>query len=119
MGYELTWEKKGVYKRFTGVVKGRDYLRSQAEVFSDPRFDQLRYVINDLLAVEAFDYSIEDAEYAAAYNRGPSYTRPAVDVAYVTTDTGIVTLIDRVRDLSSYPLHVFPTLGRAREKFPP
>ena len=119
MGYELTWERKGVYKHFTGVVKGQDYLRIQTEVFGDPRFDQLRYVINDLLDVEAFDFALEDAEYAAAYNRGPSYTRPRLDVAYITTDPNIVTLIDRMRELSSYPLHVFPTLGRAREKFPP
>ena len=68
MPYEMTWEPRGVYKRFHGVVPFQEYMRSQERVLADPRADDIRYVINDLIhdpdtQALIFDIVKNQAEY--------------------------------------------------------
>lgn len=115
MPYTMSWEDKGVYKHFSGHVSYPEYARSQEQVLSDHRTDTLRYVINDLLAVESYAITTDQAEYLAAFNRGPSLSNPNLRIAYVTTDIKIRMAIKLVAIISSYELCVFPTLAAARE----
>ena len=50
------------------------------------RIDECRYVINNLLDVEHYSITRDQAEYLAAYNRGSSFSNPHLRIAYVTTD---------------------------------
>jgi hypothetical protein len=111
----MSWESKGVYKHFSGHVAYPEYARTQELVLSDHRTDTIRYVINDLLAVESYSITTDQAEYLAAFNRGPSIYNPHLRIAYVTTDTKIRMLIKLVAVISSYELFVFPTLSAARQ----
>lgn len=51
MPFELTWEGRGVYKRFSGRVTYEEYARSQEMVLGDARTDDLHYIINDFRAM--------------------------------------------------------------------
>jgi hypothetical protein len=73
MSYELTWEDRSVYKHFKGFVSYQEYAKSQEVVLSDPRIDDCRYVINDLLNIKDYSLTTEQAEYLAAYNRDPVF----------------------------------------------
>lgn len=114
MPYEMTWEPRGIYKRFTGFISFQEYARSQEQVLSDPQIDDMDYVINDLLAIQGYSLTEEQAEYLAAFNRGSSYSNPRLRVAYVTTDTRALLLIKLVSSLSSFKIKSFPTLEQAR-----
>jgi hypothetical protein len=115
MPYELFWEPRGVYKRFNGFVAIQDYLRSQEAVLGDRRCDDIRYIINDFLAIEGYSMTPDDAEYSAVITRGASLSNPRIRIAYITTDTNIILLIKLVSKLSSFELKIFPTLEAARE----
>lgn len=115
MTYTLEWEKKGVYKRFSGNVSFQEYARSQTEVLSDARADDIRYVINDLLDMTGYSVTEDEAEYAAAYNRASSFSNPDVRIAYVTTDLRLRMLLKLSAALSAYELRAFDTLADARE----
>jgi hypothetical protein len=114
MPYTIEWEGRGFYKRFTGRVAFQEYARSQEEVTSDPRFDDAKYIINDFLAIDGYTISHDDAEYSAAYTRGPSYTNPRVRVAYVTNDAKISLLVRMAKAVSFMKIETFPTLAAAR-----
>lgn len=110
MPYEMMVDRYGVYKRFRGKVTYHEYAESQERVFCDPNVEHFRYVINDLLAVDSYSVSREQVEYLAALNRGPSVRNPGLQVAYVTTDIRAKALVEIARHISSFKLHIFPTL---------
>jgi len=114
MPFEMTWEDRGVYKRFTGKVSFPEYARSQELVLGDSRTDSLHYVINDLLAIEGYSFTTDQAEYLAAFNKGPSLSNPHLHVAYVTRDLRIITILKMMAAISSFELRHFPTLEEAR-----
>ncbi len=114
MAHEIIWEAKGAYKRFSGFVNASEYLGTQKEILSDPRIDDMRYVINDFLAVDGYAGSNDDAEYSAAFNRATSYSNPRLRVAFVTTNTAIRLLIAAAAPISSLPVKAFSTLSEAR-----
>lgn len=113
--YELTWEERGVYKRFWGFVSFQEYARTQELVLGDARADDIRYVINDFLAVEGYTATTEQAAYLAAFNRGSSFSNPRIRIAYVTMDPKVIFLLKAGAVFSSYPVKSFPTLEAARE----
>ncbi len=115
MTCEMTWERRGVYKRFAGFVSYEEYARSQERVLGDPRTDDLRYIINDLREMEGYSVTREQLEYLAAFNRASSYSNPEVRIAYVTTDLKIILLLKAAALVSTYPLKAFSTPEAARE----
>ena len=114
MPYEMTWEGRGVYKCFRGFVSAEEYGETMRAVLDDARVDGIRYVINDFLAVDAYQITAEQAEYLAAYNRGPSFANPNIHIAYVTTDAPIIAMVRRIAELSSFETRTFPSLAEAR-----
>jgi hypothetical protein len=51
MSHEICWELNGVVRRFWGNVSFSEVLRSVCEVQVDPRFNEMRYLMDDCLAV--------------------------------------------------------------------
>ncbi|MBK6357958.1 MAG: hypothetical protein IPF44_15280 [Betaproteobacteria bacterium] len=115
MSYTFSWEPKGVYKQFSGVVTAAEYHRSQIEFTSHEKFDSAHYVINDFSDMERFVITPEEAEYMAAYSLGPHFANPTLRVGFVTTDAGMVGLIQGYNKISAFPLEIFPTLAAARK----
>ena len=83
MGYVIERTRRGVIKRFSGVVTYEDVLRSEQEVHSDPNFTSMRYVISDYTNAE---YSgITDSQKADinALRIGGHLTNPRLKYAFV------------------------------------
>lgn len=114
MAHDIIWEPKGVYKRFTGYVSFEEYARTQEQILADPRVDSIHYIINDFLDVEGYSVAPDQVEYAAALNRGTSYSNPRIRVAYVTTRPAVRLLVKTASAISSLALKDFPTLDAAR-----
>ena len=55
MAFDLVWEPSGVWRRYSGRLTAADLLASLNQVQIDPRYDTLRYSLNDFLAVENVD----------------------------------------------------------------
>ena len=52
MPYDITWETKGLFKRFYGFATVNEFKESVTLVHEDTRFASISYSINDLLAVD-------------------------------------------------------------------
>jgi hypothetical protein len=116
MAIEIDWEPRGFVRRFRGFVTGAELMQSVAAVGGDPRFDDLRYVINDCRAVEGFDVTAEKIRLVAALDGAAARTNPRVRIAVVTTDERILDLaaMYAASPLAPYPTRCFPSLEEAR-----
>jgi len=118
MAYDTKWEPEGIYRHHSGFVTGREMIESAKQTQSDPRFDEMRYVIDDFTDITGHDLSIDAFTYLAASNYGAHASNPNCRLVYVTTDTNLVKIIRGTLmspDLVSYEVEVKPTLSEARD----
>lgn len=118
MPYDIVWEPDGVRVDFSEAVKGRELIESTERMESDPRFDEMRYVINDLSAISSHDFSEENLTQLAVINFGAHASHPNCRMVYVTTSPELAELIKQTlmaEDMKSYIIEVFPTVDAARD----
>lgn len=117
MAFEIVWEsRRGAYKRFSGHVTEEQMIHSLTQIESDPRFDELRYVINDFLGVDSFAISEECVLMMAAIDNAASTSNPNIRIAVIATDLQIQALakLYALSPLNAYPTEVFLDPGDAR-----
>jgi len=114
VSYTLTWEPRGILRAFHGRVGAAEFVRAQGEMYGDPRFEDAHYALIDLSAATELVCTPADVEEITASNRGAFLTNPHLRVAVVTTDAQMQSLLERMAEVSAYPLRVFPTLAEAR-----
>jgi hypothetical protein len=89
MPYTITWEPRGVYKQFTGVVTGAELLQSVNEIASDQRFSSLQYEVSDYLPAERTEFSQDALNEVRAIRIGSFMNNPHIKVAIITRDEEI------------------------------
>ena len=104
MACEIVWEHRGVHKRLSGHVSAREFERSVETVQADPRFDEIRYVINDFSAVTGHGLDEQHLLELAAIQYGAQASNPQVRAVYVGVDPELARqlraiLIDSQRSL--------------------
>lgn len=117
MPFEITFEPRGAYKRFWGVVSGSEIVDSTFKVQAHPDYDRFRYSINDMLGVESFAYTDADIETLAVHNLGAMRTNPRVKIAVVSNHARATEIIRALASgrFRSHPMKVFETLDDARK----
>ncbi len=118
MPYENVWEQQGVYRKYRGLVTGKEILKAAEEVEGDSRFDHIRYVINDFLAVTEQRISPKEIRIIAAIDKAAALSNPDIMVAIVATEQAIQEMAALYCDLSidsPYPTRMFTGLDEARE----
>ena len=83
MSCEFDWTGALVLKTFSGFVSGNDFVGSAETVSADPRFDDLRFIVNDLRHIAG--HSIDAATYlrVAAARVGAARSNPNFRVVFV------------------------------------
>lgn len=116
MPYAITWEDKGVYRRYHGHTSGEELARSVLEVELDARFDQLRYVLNDMLASEGISITEEDLSEISAIDGGAELSNPNIRIAIVADKPALRAVGEAyiAAAHNSYPTRLFFTLEDAR-----
>jgi hypothetical protein len=117
MAHENTWEAQGVVKRFTGFLTATELVRATEEVGADPRFGNLRFIVNDFLSVGGNDIDEETVLHIAALHAGAAFTNPNILIAYVATDIELAALAGRVKEALFSEKHImkaFTTMDDAR-----
>ena len=94
MPYSNVWESRGVCTRFSGTVSAGEYVRSAEEICADPRFDDLRFVIKDLLAIDGHSIDRGAVDPIAAIRYGARYTNPNIYLVLLTADPRLAPLAD-------------------------
>ena len=114
--YAHIWEKRGIVRRFFGKVTGEELAASAIEGQADPRFDRLRYVINDFRDCESIFVAPPTIEEVAARDSGAARTNGNIVIAVVSDDPEILAVSDAYarEALSPYPVKNFSTMEDAR-----
>ena len=118
MPCEIVWEHRGVHKQLSGHLSASEFQRSVEAIQADPRFDEIRYVINDFSAVTGHGLDEQHLLELAAIQYGAQASNPQVRAVYVGVDPELARqlraiLIDSQRSL--YRVALFDTLPQARE----
>jgi len=113
---EVVWEGRGVYRRFFGSTSAAEIMRSVIEVESDDRFDNIRYVINDLQDCADIAVDLRAIEEVAAYDHAAALSNPRIRIAVVADRHEVRALVDGYLNagLSTYPVRMFARLDEAR-----
>ncbi len=116
MPFELTWEPRGVHRRFFGDVSIAERQRSFDLICGDARFDALRYTITNYLEVGAYEVSVEATEEIAARHIAPLVTNPHIVMAAVAVDPTVIAAIAHFvsLDFVDQPYRTFATEADAR-----
>lgn len=89
MPYSLTWEDRGVYKKFTGVVTSAELVQSVNDVAYDMRFGKALYEVSDYLSADSTAFSQDALNEVRAVRIGSFQRNPKIKVAIVTLDIEI------------------------------
>jgi len=117
MNYEIIWESpQGVVKRHFGHLTGNDVQAAITKIEADPRFDSLRYVINDFLGCTGVTVSTPEIEEIAAIDRSAAIINPNISIAMVATLSEVIAAANAYANdtLTVYPTRVFCSMASAR-----
>jgi hypothetical protein len=117
MPYSLTWEPRGLVRRYHGDVTIDERRRSFEAICGDPRFDDLRYTITDYLEVRQYEVTPQATLEIAAFHLGPYRSNPNIRIAAVAVRADVLAAIHEFRALriAPQPYEVFGTLHEARQ----
>ena len=117
MAWSNVWEPQGVCTLFSGFVTADEYVRSAEDICADPRFDDLRFVIKDLLRIAGHSIDPEAHDPIAAIRYGARFTNPNIHLVLLTTDPRLVPFAhpERTSHLHGlYESHAFASEDAAR-----
>lgn len=83
MHYTITWTETGVTWTYTGLLTGNEILKSNDEIYGDPRFDDLRYQIVDMTDATSFEVSEVEMKQMAHLDKAAARTNPNIRLAVV------------------------------------
>jgi len=117
MTHDAIWKPDGVHKKLSGFITAIEFIRAAIEVHSDQRFDDIRYVINDLSGVTGHELTTDSLADLAVIHCGFRYINPNCRIVFVTTDENLAKIIINTLmspRLASCPVEVMATISEAR-----
>ena len=108
------WEPRGVVRTMTGEIGTDELLESVADLQNDPRFDQLRFVVEDFSPVEALHLDQAGLDMVIATTIGAAFSNPHIRVAVVAPAPPVRSLARQFAEHSPYVTQIFQTLAAAR-----
>jgi hypothetical protein len=117
MPFDLTWEPRGVYRRYFGHVTVSERRQSFDLICGDWRFDNLLYSITDYLAAQSYEITPLATKEIAALHIAPLHTNPRIVLAAVAVDARVIEAIEHFISLGyiSQPYRIFSTVQAARD----
>jgi len=118
MPYKITWKPGGVIWEFHGVLAGKDAIQANLDIYGDPRFDDLRYQLVDISAVEQFNIPDEALETAAAMDEAAALSNPRLVVAVVATKREalkVAELYKSAMSTSKWKVEIFCSMEDAKK----
>lgn len=100
-----------------GVVTAKEFVAAVNEVHSHAAYDALRYVIDDLSQISAFDVSKEVIFDVFAASVGAGMVNPNRRIYVVVTHEGVLSHLNLVQEMyaGALPIQHYPTLDDARK----
>lgn len=118
MPFEHHWRKRSLYKRFFGDTTPNDFMLSVELTHGDPRFDELRYTINDFTEATLPQLSQSEVMAFAAHGIGAAYSNAQIQIVVITQDLHAHEMALRYALVAPFKLKVFETREEANAWLP-
>ena len=86
MTINIKWEGKGIYWKVSGIVTAEDIFEIDKEINADPRYDDVRYQVIDLLDVTELNVKVHEVTQIASFDKASQLSNPRIKIAFVSTD---------------------------------
>ena len=94
MSYRLYWQPRGLVRHFSGEVTAAEMLAAVNAAAADPRFDDLRYIVDDYLDCTGnVANAVEMEEVLAIENAARSFNR-RLRIAIIADQPDVARLMD-------------------------
>lgn len=118
MSHQNKWEENGLYRIFTDKISGEEILTSNLTIQGDSRFDDIRYVINDLTKITEFEATEIDILKISAVDKVSARSNSYIKIAIVATSDSLLKWIQKyciqMQD-SPFECKIFETVDDAYE----
>lgn len=113
----VTWEDRGLYASFSGLVSAAEIQAFARKGQSDPRYCDLCYVLNDFTNCTGVSYSQAEIEEFAAIDGAAKMSNQRLMVLVVTVRDDVKAMVSKYKDtgLNAFDLKIFPSLLFARK----
>lgn len=118
MPHNNTWEEQGLYRLFSGVVSGEEILRSNFDVQVDPRFQKIKYIINDFSEVTGVNLDAGHTEIFAKTDDIIANSKGRLKIALLVSQKELLPLAENYKNLMNgklFECKIFPTIATARD----
>ena len=117
MAYNVTWEKQGVYCKYSGHVSVADFVHLNEEIAKSHDFERLRYQLTDLRDYDSHNVLKSQAEGIAALQYAHGFTNDRIFRAVVAVDEDVIELVKHWVKHHPTPEKVglFETVAEARQ----
>lgn len=118
MGITTIWEAEGIYRQASGPIDGQQFLQAVIEVEGDPRFPDIRYVINDFSTATELKFNNADILAIGTMDKASNETNAQIVVAFVVGEHQVEHLYTEYNNLFEtppYPNRLFKTPDEARD----
>jgi len=119
MPYSCTWESKGVYIHFSGIVTLAQVSGSDDAMYEDPRFADIDYFIWDASDVVSLALSDTQVDITAVRDMGVSLKKDKLKCAFIAKDHRLSRQLEQYLAKSRalkipWQMALFSELGQAR-----
>ena len=97
MAHTVNWKPDYLYRKFTGEITGEEILKSNFDIQAHPRFEKIKYLINDFNEVTSLLVNAEHARIFASTDDIISDTKGKLKIAIVTTNEALFELVESYR----------------------
>lgn len=116
--YELTWEKRGIVKRFWGHLSSAEFLAAHRAITEDPCLDcHIMYVISDFTGLVSIDVSPDTLSNYSIEKTGAASYLPNIRGAMVANNLAgqeMCALITAPQYVTPYEMRQFTSMNEAR-----
>lgn len=85
--FEFNWEPHGVRWRYYGTTSGEEIVSASKLIYGDPRFDDLRYKLVDLVEADSFAMERHDIAEIASQHKAAALSNPNVKTAIIVKES--------------------------------
>lgn len=118
MSHTNTWNENGLFRKFTGEISPEEILKSNFDMHVDPRFENIKYVINDFTDVTDLVINTNHTKIYASTDDIISDTKGNLKIAIVAVQDTHIALANNYREEMKnkfFKCEIFQTLKEAQK----
>lgn len=118
---KVDWHESGVCWKYSGSVNGEEVVKASTSIYSDKRFDDLKYKLCDFLDAESINITPREISTIACQHAAAALTNPDIKIAVVGKKAdlpGLTLLVEHFKTYGtndSWPITLFDDLAEAHK----